>query len=190
MADRYKRNTMDTVAEWCRHLRRSVPAVYYALACVCAMTVALMVATVFFRVSRVQGESMAPTLNDGDLILLTCAGYSPQAEDIVAVRRDKATPLIKRVIGTAGDRVFIDGETGEVFLNGALLVETYIAQSTLPVDLPGEVIVPDGQLFVLGDNRAVSHDSRYLDVGFVQVDDVIGKAVFRILPLSEKHGLY
>lgn len=174
---------------WVRGLRHSVPTVFYTLLCVCVMTVVLMIGTIFFRVSRVDGDSMQPTLQSGDILLLTCVGYTPQTEDVIAVRRDTGTPIIKRVIGTAGDRIYIDAETGDVYRNGELLNEAYHSQATAPVDLPGEVIVPEGQLFVMGDNRAVSHDSRYADVGFVKEDDVIGRAVWRMLPMNKTHRI-
>ncbi len=175
--------------EWRKAARRFLPGAYYVLSCLCVFTVVLVLLTAFFRPCTVQGGSMIPTLQDGDQLLLSCWEREPQYGDIVAIRRENETPLIKRVIAVAGDTLYIDGDTGEVYRNGMLLDEPYLSESTPPKDLAGEITVPEGQMFVMGDNRSDSHDSRYKDIGLVLVDNVIGTAVFRFYPLSEWGGL-
>ncbi len=143
---------------------------------------------VFFRASLVRGSSMEPTLRNGDCIFVRTAGYdSPARGDIVAIKakNQEDRHLIKRVIALGGDTVQIDFETGMVFVNGQLLEEPYISEPTrLAGDMTFPVTVPSGCCFVLGDNRNHSQDSRSAALGFVPLEDIEGKAVFRFAPLS------
>ena len=125
---------------------------------------------------RVESISMEPNLYEGDFVLVNKAIYFfkklPQRGDVVVFRyplNPDATPYIKRVIGLPGDEVRVDG--GKVFVNGVLLDEPYLDQGTTR---GGTWVVPDNQLFVMGDNRANSSDSRAW--GFVPMDNVIGRA--------------
>ena len=142
----------------------------------------------FFRAALVRGSSMEPTLRDGDCIFVQTAGYhQPRQGDIVAIRaKDRqGKHLIKRIIAREGDTVQIDFEAGMVFVNGQLLEEPYINEATtLSGDIPFPVTVPPGCFFVLGDNRNHSQDSRSSALGFVPLDDIEGKAVFRFAPFS------
>ena len=142
----------------------------------------------FFRAAPVRGSSMEPTLRDGDCIFVQTAGYhQPRQGDIVAIRaKDRqGKHLIKRIIAREGDTVQIDFEAGMVFVNGQLLEEPYINEATtLSGDIPFPVTVPPGCFFVLGDNRNHSQDSRSSALGFVPLDDIEGRAVFRFAPLS------
>ncbi len=142
----------------------------------------------FFRAALVRGSSMEPTLRDGDCIFVQTAGYhQPRQGDIVAIRaKDRqGKHLIKRIIAREGDTVQIDFEAGMVFVNGQLLEEPYINEATtLGGDIPFPVTVPPGCFFVLGDNRNHSQDSRSSALGFVPLDDIEGRAVFRFAPLS------
>jgi len=142
----------------------------------------------FVRASLVRGSSMEPTLRDGDCIFVRTAGYrSPERGDIVAIkaRDQEGKHLIKRIIAQGGDTVQIDFEAGMVFVNGQLLEEPYISEKThLAGDIAFPVTVPQGCCFVLGDNRNHSQDSRSSALGFVPLEDIEGKAVFRFAPLS------
>lgn len=144
----------------------------------------------FIRIVGVDGGSMNDTLLDGDHLLLTKAFYTPERGDIVVVTREGNTPLIKRVIAVEGDTIEIDAETGEVILNGAVLDEPYVHYPNLTYDMNGPVTVPEGHVFVMGDHRNNSHDSRKDDLGCVDVDNIVGKAVWRFLPLDSFGGLY
>lgn len=188
-----------------RHARQSVihrPAVRtekdsfleivydYVAAILTAMVLLVSVFTICFRVAGVDGGSMETTLHHNDRILLFSHFYKPDYGDIVVINRYNDEPLIKRVIAVEGDTIRIDPATGMIYRNGMLLKETYTTQTTAPHDLSGTVTVPEGKLFVLGDNRAVSLDSRSESIGMIRKDDVVGKAVFRVWPLSRFGGIY
>ena len=150
----------------------------------------IIVALVFcflFRVMLVSGSSMVPTLTNGDRLLVQSVGYQPKRGDIVIVDGyiNYGKPLVKRVIAMEGDTVDIDYYTGEVFVNGQLLDEPYIAE---PTTTPGDTFLPvtlgEDQIFVMGDNRNHSSDSRSSEIGLLDRRDILGKAIFRIAPLD------
>ena len=155
-----------------------------------AMILLVLLFTFLFRVAGVKGTSMQPNLQQQDRLILQVHFYKPQYADIVVINRYTDEPLIKRVVGLPGDTIRIDPATETVYRNGEPLTETYTPYSTAPRELTGEVTVPEGHLFVMGDNRPVSKDSRYADIGMIRQADVVGKAIFRISPLSSFGGLY
>lgn len=161
--------------------------------CVLAIVVILTLFTFVLRTATVSGPSMAPTLHDGDRLILMQAGYNdPQYGDIVVIDRaaHSQPPIIKRVIGRAGDEIDIDFDTGNVWRNGVLLDEPYINEPTaLSGDLTFPTRVPEGCVFVMGDNRNHSLDSRDSSVGMVDERRVMGEAVFRIYPLDKIGGV-
>lgn len=133
---------------------------------------------------RVEGFSMVPTLQDGEFVLVNRLAYrlgEHQRGDIVVFHHpsgQKQEDLIKRVIGLPGDS--IRAENGGISVNGTILKEDYIAA---PPSYTGEWIVPNNQLFVLGDNRNNSSDSHQW--GFVPYEEVLGKAVLIYWPLNQ-----
>lgn len=133
---------------------------------------------------RVEGTSMVPTLQNEEFVLVNRLAYqmgAHQRGDIIVFHHpsgQKQEDLIKRVIGLPGDRVRAEG--GNIFVNEVQLKEDYIEAAPA---YTGEWVVPDGQLFVLGDNRNNSSDSHQW--GFVQYDDIVGKAVVIYWPLNE-----
>ena len=142
----------------------------------------------FFRVVSVEGDSMLPNLHNGDRIITTNFFYNPEKGDIVVV--DKNTnygkPLIKRVIADEGDKIFIDYSTGDVFVNDEKLSENYISERINIQDRENiEMIVPDGYLFVMGDNRNNSMDSRDSAIGIINEKNILGKALLQIYPLNK-----
>lgn len=165
----------------------------WAEALVLAMVIATIISACVFRMVGVSGSSMEDTLQHGDSLLMVNGFYNePQYGDIVVVRREDAEPLIKRVIALEGDTISIDPETEMVYLNGEILDEPYL-QTTTPTlyGFTGPFTVPENSVFVMGDNRGDSHDSRDLDgIGAVHKDDIMGKAVFRMLPLSDFGKIY
>jgi len=143
---------------------------------------AVLIVTLLFPTIQVQRGSMAPTLRDGEqLVLITIGGIG--RGDIVALRLGNQT-MVKRVIAVAGEWVDID-EAGAVRIDGNLLEEPYINTHSVGVtDIEFPFQVPENQYFVMGDNRAVSMDSRLIDFGTIHRDEIIGEAILRIWPLS------
>ena len=160
--------------------------------------VAALIISRFITPTIVQEHSMEDTLqNHNYLILLRCAykfGAEPQYGDIVVFQSDlinsengKEKLLIKRVIARGGDTVAI--RDGVVYRNGEALDEPYTKDGYTNGAMD-ETVVPEGHLFLCGDNRLVSLDSRSDQVGFVDEKTVIGKAVFRLFPFNEIGGVY
>lgn len=158
-------------------------AAIFSLVCV------VLVFSFLFRIVGVDGDSMQTTLMDHDRLILTDLFYTPAHGDIVVINQHTQEPLIKRIIAMAGDRLDIDEETGEVILNGQVLGEPYVnGQFTERRQFTGEMVIPEGYVFVMGDNRGYSKDSRYTDIGengLISTRDIMGKAVFRLWPFSQ-----
>ncbi len=158
------------------------------------MAVVLMFLVLVFavRMVNVNGVSMEPTLYEGDQLIVLSAAYKPQHGDIVVVSGENTvgTPIVKRVIGLGGDEVDIDFETGEVSVNGEVLQEDYVsAPTTLAYDVQFPVTVPNGYLFLLGDNRPQSKDSRDSEIGFVDERDLLGEVVWQLFPIEHFGGV-
>lgn len=144
--------------------------------------VAVLAAMLFFPIFRVTGSSMEPTLHPKEIVV--CLKSSRfQSGDLVAFYYNNKV-LLKRVIGTAGDTIEID-DSGNVFVNGSQLDEPYITKKSLgqcDIDFPYQV--PDKRIFVMGDNRETSVDSRTTAVGCIADEYVIGKVFLRVWPLE------
>ncbi len=153
----------------------------------------LLLFTLIVRPATVNGPSMMKTLHDGDRLILQQAGYhDPQYGDIVVIDRTGTgePAIVKRVIGRAGDTIDIDFTAHTVRRNGELLDEPYVNEPTeLGYDVEFPVRVPEGCIFVLGDNRNNSLDSRASEIGMVDVRRVMGKAVFRFFPFGKIGGV-
>ena len=161
-------------------------------ALISAALVLVLVFSFFFRIIQVDGESMVPTLENGDKLIVWGAGYEPQRGDVVIV--DSYTsygkPLVKRVIAKGGDTISIDYAQGVVTVNGEVLQEDYIAEPTyLGYDIEFPYTVPEGTVFVMGDNRDRSDDSR-ISVGFVPKENLVGKARFIFFSHNDKGEIY
>lgn len=159
----------------------------YAVVAIGAMVIAFLISLIA-KPGAVIGHSMDSTLHDGDYVLINKIAYKkvePKYKDIVILNTniDNGRILIKRVIGTPGDKVSI--KNNQVYVNDQLLEEDYINEPMIGnEDL--EVEVPEGKIFVMGDNRNHSLDSRYLTVGLIDYNkDIIGKVVFSLLPFKK-----
>ncbi len=151
----------------------------------------LIIFTFFGRLTTVDGDSMYPTLHNGERLIVSDLFYTPDRGDIVVLQEQNGffkTPLVKRIIATGGDTVEFDFENWAVYVNGERLDEDYINReiglSMKNYGCTDSVTVPKGYVFVMGDNRNHSTDSRDSLVGFVAEDDIMGEVVMRILPLS------
>lgn len=168
--------------------------IYNALSDVVACLIFVTILFVFaIRLVGVKGDSMYPTLHDGDkLTLLSNFLYEPEVGDIVVLRAVDfdEEPIVKRVIAEEGQTIDIDFTTGDVWVDGVLLDEPYINDPTTRyegVDFP--LTVPENCIFVMGDNRLHSTDSRDPDIGCVDKRYVLGKALQIVLPLSRFGGI-
>lgn len=153
-----------------------------------ALTLVLFILLFLVRTVNVDGISMVPTLQDNDQLLARSIAYKPARGDIVVVDgyTSYGAPLVKRVIGVGGDVIDIDFEVAEVYVNGELQSEPYIAEPTeRQFDIKFPLTVPEGYLFLMGDNRNLSKDSRHSEIGFIDERDILGKAFFRIMPFTE-----
>lgn len=163
-----------------RRYRRVLRSTIYTLITVAAVSV--LVATLFLPVLQIYGSSMTPSLTDGNIVV-TVKGSSFEQGDIISFYYNNKI-LVKRVIAFAGDWVDID-YAGNVSVNGILLDEPYVNDKALgecDIELPYQV--PDGKIFVMGDHRSTSADSRSTSVGCVAEEQIVGKIVFRVWPLD------
>ena len=148
----------------------------------------LLVFSFLFRVVVVSGPSMNATLTDGDwLILIGNVLYTePKQGDIIVASKDsfdEGAPIIKRVIATAGQTVDINFETGIVYVDNVALEEDYILCPThLYEGVNFPLTVDDGCVFVLGDNRGNSKDSRSPEIGLIDKREILGRAIFLMIP--------
>ncbi len=157
------------------------------------LIVALIICVVFFaffvRIIDVVGTSMNPTLNNSDKMLVSGLFYKPQVGDVVVFKKDEYNPdkaLVKRVIAVEGQEINIDFDKGIVYIDGQPIQEDYIAELTkTKEDFIGPKTVPEGCVFVMGDNRNMSTDSRKNEIGMVDTRLILGKAYMVIYPLSE-----
>ena len=153
-----------------------------------AAALAVLAATLWMPVLRVYGSSMAPTLHNGE-ILISVKTKDFSSGDIIAFYHGNKL-LIKRYIAGSSDYVNVD-EDGTVSVNGTPLDEPYLTEKAFgetDIELPYQV--PDQRYFVMGDNRSVSIDSRSSIVGCIAVDQIVGKVVFRVWPLSAFGALH
>ncbi len=166
----------------------------WANAFMVALIVVVLLLTFVFRQVTVSGTSMTDTLADGDRLIISSFMYTPQYGDIIVVSHGEnySDPIIKRVIATEGQALSINYQTGDVSVDGVILDEKYIKGNTIPLKNPLDIPdkIPEGYVFVMGDNREGSLDSRSNDIGLIPVENIIGKAELRIFPISGFGSVY
>lgn len=149
--------------------------------------VAVLVATLWLPVLQIYGSSMTPTLQDGEIVFSVKTAELAQGDIVAFYYNNKI--LVKRVIAGPGDWVNIRSDTGDVFLNDVLLEEPYLQEKSFgDADIEFPYQVPDGKVFVMGDHRSTSVDSRHSIVGCVAEEQIVGKIVFRVWPLDRLGG--
>ena len=156
-----------------------------------ALVIIMIVFTFFARIIGVDGHSMEPTLQDRDMLLLQCAGYEPRQGDVVVLHKSFSTtgePIVKRVIAVGGQSVHIDYDTSTVYVDGEPVDDSYLGE---PMVQPGSSTmqgtdwdIPEGSVFVMGDNRNNSSDSRAESLGPVENQYVLGRALVVLFPFS------
>lgn len=154
----------------------------------------------FFRIATIDGPSMRDTLQDGEKVIITNLFYEPKVGDIVVISRNKEnsvftektndnTPIIKRIIATEGQEVNINFVTGIVSVDGVQLDEPYtLTPTNRSFDVKFPLIVDEGCVFVLGDNRNDSKDSRSSEIGndgMVDTRYILGHAIYRVFPFDK-----
>ena len=172
---------------------------------VASVVAVVLVFTFLLRVVGIEGTSMNDTLSDGDRVIIYHLFYSPKAGDVVVVSRNVSNdaqdqnagngPIIKRVIAVAGDTIDIQYEDGVgfVYVNGVLQNEPYIKEyineyKTIPSAIDFPAVVPEGCVFVMGDNRNNSLDSRSAligDNGMIDTRYILGRAIVRVYPFDQ-----
>ncbi len=152
----------------------------------------ILVTTVILFIGRVivvDGESMADTLHSGEKVIISNFLADYEKNDIVVTDGSvhNGRPIIKRIVATEGDTINIDYSTGDVYLNGNILEENYIKEKINADDRKENIrlTIPQGYLFLMGDNRNYSLDSRSDEIGLVSENDILGKTIIRISPLSQ-----
>ncbi len=161
------------------------------------LLVALIICVLLFmfcvRVIDVIGTSMNPTLNNSEKMLVSGLFYKPKVGDIVVFKKDEYDPnkaLVKRVIAVEGQEINMDFENGIVYIDGVAIAEDYIIEPTYnKLDFIGPKTVPEGCVFVMGDNRNASIDSRKKEIGMLDTRLILGRAYFVVYPLSSFRGI-
>ena len=168
-----------------KRFSRAVRNTIYGLITVAA--IAVLVAVLLLPVLRIYGTSMTPTLEEGDIVL-SVKGSRFDTGDVVAFYYNNKI-LVKRVIAHSGDWVDIDDD-GNVMVNGKLIDEPYVSEKALgDCDIALPYQVPESRVFVMGDHRSTSVDSRNRAIGCVSEEQIVGKIVFRVWPLKGLGGI-
>lgn len=160
-----------------------------------SLVAVVLIFTFVFRIVGVDGDSMMNTLQDKDRLIITHLFYQPKRGDIVIITQPNSVnkPLVKRIVALEGQTVDIDTDRGLVYVDGEVIDEPYILEPTTympPSSVGFPYTVPEGKVFVMGDNRNNSLDSRSTGVGPIDERYILGKAVFRIYPFDSIGGLY
>lgn len=163
----------------------------WVLSIIIAVVIALLLRTYVFEQVKVIGSSMEPTLKENDRLVAVKLKYNPKQGDIIILNPPKMIdgPYIKRIIAVGGQTVNIDYDSHKVYVDNKELKEDYIKEPTsYKGDVSFPIKIPKDYVFVMGDNRNESKDSRISSVGLIPNNKILGKVIIRIWPL-DKFGL-
>ncbi len=157
-----------------------------------AVVCIVVILTFFFRIVNVDGRSMMNTLLDSDKVIVTNFLYTPENNDIIVISHgaEYDKPIIKRVIATENQTLNIDYVNQRIYVDGTLLDEPYVSSQLKEGNAEIPSVIPEGKVFVMGDNRLESLDSRYTEIGLIDEDDIIGKAQLVVFPFTRMQYLY
>jgi len=177
-----------------RHGNVAKGVLFYLHDIVYFLAIIVVVLLLCFRVVIVSGSSMKNTLQNGDMLILlgNTFYHTPKQGDIIVASKDtfeNGEPIIKRVIAVEGQTVDINFATGTVYVDGMALDEPYISNRTTNSEgMQFPLVVDEGCVFVLGDNRIRSKDSRSNEIGLIDKRDILGKAIFLLIPGAGDNG--
>ena len=158
---------------------------------VVAVVTIMVLFSFVFRIVFVDGGSMLDTLHDGDMLVVSAYDSEPEYGQVVIVTQSNSfgNPIVKRIIATENQTVYIDFSKGDVYVDGVLLDEPYIKNETInPEDMTGPVTVPEGYVFVMGDNRQGSTDSRSNKIGLIREEYILGVVKYKVMNQDEQTG--
>jgi len=157
-----------------------------------AVSIVVIMLTFFFRLVNVDGTSMQQTLQDKDRVLVSNLFFTPKSGDVIIISHGEVydKPLVKRVIATEGQSLKIDFQEQVVMVDGIVIDEPYkyTAMSEGGANIP--TVIPKGKIFVMGDHREVSMDSRHKDIGLIDAENVLGKVYYVMFPFDHFKKVY
>ena len=164
-------------------------SIFHWIYAIVFVVIAFIIFSFFFKVYRISGDSMKPTFNDGNIVIVsTECDVTYSAGDIVLAEiEDEVHPIVKRIVATENQTVEINYQTQQLIVDGVVIEEDYISEmSFAPLnEISYPYTVPEGHVFILGDNRIDSRDSRNIHIRAIPTESIIGKVSARILPITE-----
>lgn len=186
MSEEFEKNEVQTTEEKGTLAQKLVDIVSIIASSIIAI---MVIFTFVFRIVGVSGPSMMDTLNNDDWLMVSAFITEPERGDIVIVTQPNSfdEPIVKRVIAVGGDTIDIDFDTASVYVNGEKLNEPYLGSPTTNDEYAWNypITLKEGQVFVMGDNRQHSTDSRSADIGLIDENYILGQVMVRFSPIAD-----